>query len=219
MTPIIFDLDGTLIDSLPDITGAANALLAEKNLPPLEASKVAGFVGRGERVLLDRLIAATALDAADYDALMAQFIDIYKGATGRTRVFPGAREALEHFRAAGVPVGLCTNKPSGPLGSVLEALDLSRLFDVIVAGDTLAARKPDAAPLLHAVSSLGAERCIYVGDSEIDAETAQAAGMPFAFFTEGIRTVAIADIPHDAAFSDFADLPSIYARLSEAQTG
>ena len=219
MTPIIFDLDGTLIDSLPDITGAANALLAEKNLPPLEASKVAGFVGRGERVLLDRLIAATALDAADYDALMARFIDIYKGATGRTRVFPGAREALEHFRAAGVPVGLCTNKPSGPLGSVLEALDLSRLFDVIVAGDTLAARKPDAAPLLHAVSSLGAERCIYVGDSEIDAETAQAAGMPFAFFTEGIRTVAIVDIPHDAAFSDFADLPSIYARLSEAQEG
>ena len=219
MIPIIFDLDGTLIDSLPDITGAANALLSEKGLPPLEASEVAGFVGRGERVLLDRLIAATALDAADYDALMERFIAIYKGATGRTRVFPGAREALEHFRSAGVPVGLCTNKPSGPLGSVLEALDLSRLFDVIVAGDTLAARKPDAAPLLHAVSSLGAERCIYVGDSEIDAETAQAAGMPFAFFTEGIRTVAIADIPHDAAFSDFADLPSIYARLSETQTG
>ena len=90
---------------------------------------------------------------------------------------------------------------------------------LLQAGDTLAARKPDAAPLLHAVSTLGAERCIYVGDSEIDAETAQAAGMPFAFFTEGIRTVAIVDIPHDAAFSDFADLPSIYARLSEAQEG
>ena len=216
MIPVVFDLDGTLIDSLPDITEAANALLRDEGQPSIGPEIVAGFIGLGEQVFLTRLISATALVPDDFDRLMPRFIEHYRGATGNTRLFPGVREALDHFRAAGVPMGLCTNKPSVPLWPVLEAVGIRGDFDVIVAGDTLAARKPDPAPLLHIMSELNVSRCVYVGDSETDAETAQRAKMPFALFTEGIRQSPVKAIPHDAIFSDFADLPRIHEMLAKS---
>lgn len=216
MIPVVFDLDGTLIDSLPDITEAANALLRDEGQPSIGPEIVAGFIGLGEQVFLTRLISATALVPDDFDRLMPRFIEHYRGATGNTRLFPGVREALDHFRAAGVPMGLCTNKPSVPLWPVLEAVGIRGDFDVIVAGDTLAARKPDPAPLLHIMSELNVSRCVYVGDSETDAETAQRAKMPFALFTEGIRQSPVEAILHDAIFSDFADLPRIHEMLAKS---
>ncbi|NND41962.1 MAG: HAD hydrolase-like protein, partial [Silicimonas sp.] len=104
MTPVVFDLDGTLIDSLPDVTEAANALLSDEGLEALPQSTVAGFVGLGERVFLDRLIARTGLDRAEYDRLMERFIGHYKVATRNTRLFPGVREALDDLRSDGVPL-------------------------------------------------------------------------------------------------------------------
>ena len=216
MIPVVFDLDGTLIDSLPDITEAANALLRDEGQPSIGPEIVAGFIGLGEQVFLTRLISATALVPDDFDRLMPRFIEHYRGATGNTRLFPGVREALDHFHAAGVPMALCTNKPSVPLWPVLEAVGIRGDFDVIVAGDTLAARKPDPAPLLHIMSELNVSRCVYVGDSETDAETAQRAKMPFALFTEGIRQSPVEAIPHDAIFSDFADLPRIHEMLAKS---
>lgn len=210
---VVFDLDGTLIDSLPDITGAANLLLAEEGMPPLETKTVAGFIGLGERVFLERLIGATDLRPQDFDALLPRFIEHYKGATGNTRLFPGVREVLDRFKAMGVPLGLCTNKPSAPLWPVLEAVGVQSDFDVVVAGDTLERRKPDPAPLRHILSELGVRTCLYVGDSETDAETARRAEVPFALFTEGIRQKPVVEIPHDAAFSDFAELPAIHQAL------
>ncbi|MGJ8603937.1 MAG: phosphoglycolate phosphatase [Marivita sp.] len=214
MTPaVVFDLDGTLIDSLPDIAAAANALLADHGLGPLPQSQVGGFVGMGERVFLDRLIAATALDANEYDTLMAAFIAHYKASTGLTTVFPGALDMLVALKAEGYKIGLCTNKPGVPLAAVLEVLDLARWFNVIIAGDTLPVRKPDPAPLRMAFDRMGATKGLYVGDSDVDAETAQRAGVPFAFFTEGIRTKPVEDIPHDRAFDCFGDLPAICSEL------
>ena len=210
---VVFDLDGTLIDSLPDIAAAANALLADHGLAALPQSRIGGFVGMGERVFLDRLIAATALDAAQYDALLAQFIRHYKASTGLTTVFPGALDAVQALKAEGYKLGICTNKPGVPLAAVLEALDLSRWFDVIIAGDTLPVRKPDPAPLLLAFERMGATEGVYVGDSEVDAETAQRSGVPFAFFTEGIRTKPVEDIPHDRAFDRFGTLPDICSEI------
>lgn len=210
---VVFDLDGTLIDSLPDIAAAANALLADHGLGPLPQSQVGGFVGMGERVFLDRLIAATALDANEYDTLMAAFIAHYKASTGLTTVFPGALDMLVALKAEGYKIGLCTNKPGVPLAAVLEVLDLARWFNVIIAGDTLPVRKPDPAPLRMAFDRMGATKGLYVGDSDVDAETAQRAGVPFAFFTEGIRTKPVEDIPHDRAFDCFGDLPAICSEL------
>lgn len=206
---VVFDLDGTLIDSLPDIAAAANALLADHGLDPLPQTQIGSFVGMGERVFLDRLIAATALDAAEYDALMGEFITYYKVSTGLTTVFPGALDAVKALKAEGYKLGICTNKPGVPLAAVLDALDLAQWFDVIIAGDTLPVRKPDPAPLHLAFERMAATTGVYVGDSDVDAETAQRAGVPFAFFTEGIRTKPMDEIPHDRAFDRFEELPAI----------
>lgn len=213
MRGVVFDLDGTLIDSLPDVTNAANALLSDHGLPPLPQSTVRGFIGMGERVFLDRLISATDLDRTEYDALMVQFIAHYKKSTGATVVFPGVLDVLASLKAEGFRLAICTNKPMGPLQAVLDALDLEKWFDAVVAGDSLPKRKPEPDPLLFAFEKIGATEGVYVGDSDVDAATARNAGVPFAFFTEGIRTVAIEDIPHDRAFSDFAELPDICREL------
>jgi phosphoglycolate phosphatase len=213
MRGVVFDLDGTLIDSLPDVTNAANALLADEGLPPLPQSVVRGFIGWGERVFLDRLIAASDLDAAQYDALMGRFIAHYKKCTGATLVYPGVLDALQALKADGFVLAICTNKPMEPLTSVLEALDLERWFDAVVAGDSLPVRKPDPAPLRFAFEQMGATEGVYVGDSDVDAATAKNAGVPFAFFTEGICTAPHDQIPKDRSFSDFADVPEICRTL------
>nr|WP_284438350.1 phosphoglycolate phosphatase [Thalassococcus arenae] len=206
-------MDGTLIDSLGGIARAANALLAEQGLAAVPERQVAGYVGHGEHIFIDRLIADTALDAGDRAALLARFMTHYKAASRNTPLFPGVAEALARLKARGVALGLCTNKPGGPLAAVLDGLGWQSMFGAVVAGDTLARRKPDPAPLLHVFDRLGG-RGVYVGDSPIDGATAQAAGVPFVLFTQGIRTVPVQDIAHDAAFDDFADLPGILDRLA-----
>ncbi|MGI9388854.1 MAG: phosphoglycolate phosphatase, partial [Boseongicola sp.] len=216
MLPVVFDLDGTLIDSLPNVTDAVNGLLAEAGLPSLSQEMVVSFVGRGERVLLDRLIAATDLNAANYDGLLERFIEHYKCAAEETRVFPGVMPTLESLRNDGFQLALCTNKPRAPLIPTLEAAGLNGAFDVVIAGDDLEKRKPDPTPLLHIVSVFRAQSCVYVGDSDVDAETARRADVPFLFFTEGIRTMPIADIRHDAAFSEFSELPELVRRFAVA---
>jgi phosphoglycolate phosphatase len=213
MTAVVFDLDGTLIDSLPGIAHAANTLLTEEGRPALPQAQIAGFVGLGEVVFVERLVDAGGLDPARFDSLMRRFIVHYKAAAQITALFPGAREALARMRAEGWSIGLCTNKPTEPLRAVLDHLDLAGAFDAIVAGDTLDRRKPDPAPLHHAFAGLGAQTGVYVGDSPVDADTARAANTPFVLFTEGIRTVPLKDIPHDRAFDDFAQLPEICRAL------
>ena len=212
--PVVFDLDGTLIDSLPDVTRAVNLLMEEEGQPLLDTSVVNTFIGSGEKVLMQRLIAATAFTPLDGDRLMPRFIAHYKTAALDTKLFPGARAALDRLGDAGVPIGLCTNKPRAPLEPTLEAAGLSDVFGVVVAGDDLPLRKPDPAPLLHCFQSLGSETGIYVGDSEVDAETAQRAGVPFVIYAHGIRVSPIKDIPHDVVFDNFADLDEILVALS-----
>lgn len=215
MTPVVFDLDGTLIDSLPSMTKAANALLATRGLPPVTSTEVCGFIGHGAGVFMERLIAATGQEPGDFDSLMADYIPIYERAARETVLMPGVMAALVHLRAEGVPMGMVTNKPRAPLVPTLEAVALTPFFEVILAGDDLDRRKPDPEPLLHAMRILGGDRAIYVGDSDVDAETARRAGQVFVLFTEGIRTTPLDEIPHDVAFDDFAMLPGIVRRLSE----
>ena len=213
-TAVLFDLDGTLIDSLPNVTDGVNRLLATHDLPALSADTVRGFVGHGERVLLDRLIAATALDLADYDALMTEFMAIYREVALQTRLMPGASKALKAIRELPFALGLVTNKPRAPLLPTLTAAGLDEAFDLVIAGDDLESRKPDPAPLFHAMAKVGADRSVYVGDSEVDAETARRAEVPFVFYTEGIRTKTVNEIPHDVAFNDFANLPGILVEMA-----
>ncbi len=212
---VIFDLDGTLIDSAPDIHRVANLVLAGEGLGAITLAEARSFVGNGLPVFVTRMLAArgTAPDAARHGRMVARMLALYAESHDLTRLYPGVRAALDALAAAGHRLGICTNKPEAPARAVLGHFGLDGVFAVVVGGDTLAARKPDPAPLHHAVGRLGGGPALFVGDSEVDAETAAAAGVPFALFAQGYRKAAIDTLPHQALFRDFAELPALAARL------
>jgi phosphoglycolate phosphatase len=210
---IVFDLDGTLIDSSPDICAIAADLLWAEGLAPLTLDETRGFVGAGAAVFVARMRAARGLPDATQDRLLAAFLARYEDAVTLTRPYPGVAEALPRLGAAGDRLGICTNKPERPARAVLRHLGLAPHFPVLVGGDSLPLRKPDPAPLVAALAGLGDGPCLFVGDSGIDAETARRAGVPFALFTEGYRADPVAALPHAAAFADFTALPGIVAAI------
>lgn len=212
---VVFDLDGTLIDSAPDIQQAANAVLAAEGLPPITAEETRRFIGNGAGVFVARIMAAAGRDPepAAHARLLDGFLARYESAVHLTRVYPGVGGALAALQAAGHRLAICTNKPAGPARAVLAHLGLAPVFEAVVGGDSLPVRKPDPAPLLQAVGELGAIPAVYVGDSEVDAETAARAGLPFALYTEGYRKTPVDALPHDARFDSFAALPGLVDRL------
>jgi len=212
---LIFDLDGTLIDSAPEINGIANRVLGEEGLAPITLADTRRFIGEGAGVFVQKMMAARGIEAAPetHARLLARFIGFYDNAVALTHLYPNVLEALEVLAAGGIHLGVCTNKPLAPARFVLEHFGLAPLFSAVIGGDSLSVRKPDPAPLRAVIEQLGASDVVFVGDSEIDAGTALAAGVPFALFTEGYRKSDIADMPHDLAFSDFCALPDGVARL------
>lgn len=212
---LIFDLDGTLIHSAPDIHAAANAVAAPRGIAPYTLDEITGFIGSGVAVLIARMLRARGLpDAGDlHVALARDFAALYEGAVGLTHPYPGVLSALSVLSAAGYPMALCTNKPVAPARSVLAHLGMEAHFAVLVGGDSLPVKKPDPAPLRVAAAALGAPRAMFVGDSEVDAETADRAGLPFLLFTQGYRHTAIADLPHAASFEDWSAFPALVARF------
>ena len=127
----------------------------------------------------------------------------YKPAVELTHPYPGAVAALEALRAKGHRLGICTNKPFKPTMVVLRHLGLERYFETVIGGDSLSVHKPDPAPLEKAFADLEAGARVFVGDSDVDAATAQAVDVTFFLFTEGYRKVPVAELPHDHAFSQF----------------
>ncbi|MBF9030289.1 phosphoglycolate phosphatase [Rhodobacterales bacterium HKCCE3408] len=212
MARIAFDLDGTLIDSLPDIMEIANALLAEEGRPPLSRPEAMSFVGNGAPAFIERMRAARELPDTGQERLLATYLARYDGAVDLTRPYPHVEDAIDALAAAGHSLGLCTNKPLSPTRAVLAHLNLDRRFPVILAGDSLPERKPDPAPLHATLDRLGTGPRLYVGDSEVDAETAQRAGIPFLLFTGGYRKTPVDRIPHAAAFDDWSALPDLVTR-------
>lgn len=212
MARIVFDLDGTLIDSAQDIAGAANATLAEVGARPLSVDEARGFVGSGAVVFVERM--ALARDLPDPGPLVPRFVHHYERAVHDTVIYPGVEDALATLKAQGHGLGLCTNKPDRPTRAVLAHLGWESLFGTVFTGDSLPQRKPDPAPLLAALRVLGEGPAIYVGDSEVDAETGARAGVPFLLYTPGYRTTPVADLVHADAFDDWATLPSLIARLT-----
>lgn len=219
MRAAVFDLDGTLVDTAPDIRAVANAVLAAERLgPPLTMAETRGFVGDGTAVFVERMLLARAgvAEPARAARALARFLALYDDAVVLSRPYPGAAAALVRLEGAGFALALCTNKPERPARALLAHLGLARHFALVVGGDSLPARKPDPAPLRHAVAALGAGVAALVGDSEVDAATAAAAGLPFVLHTEGYRRTPVAAIAHAAAFADFAALPGLLAGLLPA---
>lgn len=209
MARIIFDLDGTLIDSAPSLSAAIDVLLAELGRPPLPAATTRSFVGHGVAVLVERVLRHTGgVPGGDLTPHVGRFRAIYGAdpVTG-TLVFPGVPQALEALAAAGHGLGVCTQKPGAPARLLLRALGLMPPISALTDGDSLDVMKPDPRMLAHTAAQLPDGPVVFVGDSEVDAATAEAAGVPFLLHTEGYR--AEGELRAVASFSDYRDLPAL----------
>jgi phosphoglycolate phosphatase len=215
---IIFDLDGTLVDSAPDLHAAAVAMLAGQGLAPVTLSQIHGFVGNGIPKLVERCLAASGAPATGkaLAGAVARFKEHYGAAPADlTRPYDGVEAMLGALSARGLLLGVCTNKPEALTRQVLAGVALDRHLRVAVGGDTLKVMKPDPEPLRHAAGLLGTgiEETLYVGDSETDAETAASAGMGFALYSGGYRKWPLDAFEDCFVFHEFGAL----ARFVEAR--
>lgn len=176
---VLFDLDGTLVDSAPDLCNAVNRVLADLGRPPVALSRLRQVVSKGGRAMLS--VALPDLDAEAREARLAPFLAYYGAALANDSVaFDGVAELLAALDARGIAWGIVTNKPEHLARGVVEGFGWTHRCHVLVGGDTLPKRKPDPAPLLFACRQLGIApgEAIYVGDDQRDVEAARAAGMP-----------------------------------------
>ncbi|CAD0186810.1 Phosphoglycolate phosphatase, chromosomal [Ruegeria sp. THAF57] len=213
MARIVFDLDGTLIDSALDLHNIACDVMSEEGHPPITVDQARSFIGHGVDVFVTKLRSARRIPDADHDRILAKFKERYQDAVHLTLIYPGVKQALDALVQAGHNLGICTNKPMVPCMAVLKHLDLEKYFQVVRAGDSLPVHKPDPAPLYSAYSDLPPGPEIFVGDSEVDAETAMRAKVPFLLFTEGYRKKPVGLIPHTQSFSHHDGLPDLVDAL------
>jgi phosphoglycolate phosphatase len=183
---VVFDLDGTLIDSRQDLADAANALIVERGGQALPVDAVAGMVGEGAALLVKRALTAAGLEP-DATAALPRFLQLYdERLLANTRLYPGTREALEAI-ARDARLAILTNKPQRPTERILEGLDVGRFFSHVVGGDTPFGRKPDPAGIAHLMTASRTSRAetTLVGDSAIDLRTGRAAGVRICLVTYG----------------------------------
>jgi phosphoglycolate phosphatase len=207
---LVFDLDGTLIDSLPDLTNALNAVLGERGHLALSQAEVAPMVGDGMPVLVARAFAARGGTAAEAAAAVPRYVALYEaGATNLTRPYPGVRETLTALRGRGYRSAVCTNKLQHAAEMVLQELGLADLFDAVAGGDRYPVKKPAPGHLLGLIDELGGarNRTAMIGDSENDAAAAHAAGVTLVMMRYGYARVDPATLGAAAVLDDFAELP------------
>ena len=208
---VLFDLDGTLLDSIPDLSEACHRMMVELGRAPHSIDTIRTFVGKGMLNLVRRCLAESgSAEAAEVDAAVDVFRRHYAVVNGeRTVIYPGVVEALAAFEAAGVPMACVTNKPAAFTAPLLERMGIAGFFGATVSGDTLPDKKPHPAPLLHACERLGVAvgEALMVGDSANDAEAARAAGMPVLLVTYGYSEgVPVDSIECDGLLSSLVEM-------------
>ncbi|MBV9859486.1 MAG: phosphoglycolate phosphatase [Alphaproteobacteria bacterium] len=219
---LLFDLDGTLIDSVPDLCAALNQMLRERGRAPLTPQEVAPMVGDGMPALVSRALAARGLDPVETPALLPRYVALYEAnAANLTRPYPHVPETLELLRRRGYRLGICTNKLQRPTMVVLRALGLSELFDAVAGGDRFPVKKPDGGHVLGLIDLLygRADRAAMIGDHENDAAAAKAAKVPILLMRYGYARGDLATLGCDALLDDFAELPAVLDRLGLTPTG
>jgi phosphoglycolate phosphatase len=207
---VLFDLDGTLVDSLGDLAAAVNALLAELGRTPLGRAAVAGMIGDGVAALVERALAASGGPAAAGGAPLTRFRTFYEAEPTRlTRPYPGVATMLASLARAGVAMAVCTNKPEQVTHNVLDGLGLGGFFAVVLGGDSLPVRKPDPGFLAAALDRLGAapEDAVMVGDHRNDVLAAHGAGIKAIFARYGYGAASLGALQPDAVIERFAELP------------
>ena len=188
VSAVTIDLDGTLADTIPDLAAGANAMLAELGRPALALERIGTFVGKGIPKLVERTLTESFGDIALMERALPVFERHYAAANGRhSALYPGVSEGLDALREMAIPLACVTNKSGRFTAPLLEQLGLARYFGQVIAGDTLAKKKPDPAQLLHACRGFGVAPgdMLVIGDSVNDAEAARAAGCPIFCVTYG----------------------------------
>ena len=206
-TTIVFDLDGTLIHSAPDLHASANIMLAGMGRGPVSLAQVISFIGNGVPVLVERCLNATGglPDDGGAAALESYLAAYSKNLAVLTAPYPGVIAELDRIAARGIPMAVCTNKPQTPARDLCAELGIAPYFAAITGGDSFEVKKPDALPLLKTIESIGGtpETCLYVGDSETDYLTAKAGGVAFALFSGGYLHAPIQELEKKAVFDNW----------------
>jgi phosphoglycolate phosphatase len=213
---LIFDLDGTLIDSAPDLHAALNRLMETQGRRMLDLSEVIPMIGDGVPMLVRRALEATGGVPDDYDDILKRYHAIYGSAVADlTEIYPGVAETLEALQRAGHRMGVCTNKPEAATHAVLEALGLARFFSAVAGGDSLPVRKPDAGHLLGTLEMLGSapERAIMIGDSHNDIQVAINAAVRSIAVSYGYRRHPVEELGADIIVDKFVDIPEALTRF------
>ena len=217
METVIFDLDGTLADTSGDLLAAANACFQQMGEGDVLGPADAGVALRGGKFMLRAGLARLGRpDEAVVEAYYPRLLEAYAGALDRHTVFyDGALEAVEALKADGFAVGICTNKPEGLALELMRRLGALERFGALVGADTLPVRKPDPEPLFEAVRRAGGnpQRCLLVGDSDTDRNTARAAGVPSVLVTFGPSGEDMAALAPEALLDEYADLLALARRL------
>ncbi|MGH2341657.1 HAD-IA family hydrolase [Segnochrobactraceae bacterium EtOH-i3] len=215
---LVFDLDGTLVDSAPDLVATLNAILSEEGYRPVSDSVGRGYIGQGAKVMLTRGLEANgaAADPVRIDALYHRFIDHYVGRIAEeSRPYAGVEETLEAAAAEGWNLIVLTNKLEHLAFRLLDAVDLTRRFTFIAGQDTFAAPKPDPETFRRAVLAGGGTlgRAVMIGDSRTDIDTAKNADAPVVAVTFGYTDEPVHEMAPDALVDSFAEIPAAAARV------
>jgi phosphoglycolate phosphatase len=216
---VVFDLDGTLIDSAPDLRVAVNKLMAEHRRQPLSLQQVKMMIGDGAAKLVERAFAATGGEPAvsEMPDLTTRFLGFYEGhAAELTRPYPGVTETLSYLRADGLALGICTNKPEAATREILHDLTLDGYFDAVLGGDSIdGARKPDPRILQGVLDAIGiaANHSVMVGDATNDVGVARALGVPVILVSYGYTRIPVDELGADLIIPEFSQLPEALARL------
>lgn len=215
---VAFDLDGTLVDTAPDLIGTLNILLNDEGLPALPLAEARPFIGRGARWLIERGFEAAGqhLHPTRVQPLFDRFIAHYlEHIADESRPFPGCEAALDALRAAGAKLCVCTNKRTDLSVALLETLGLASRFEAVIGADAAPAIKPDPRHLQAAVDAVGGDmaRAIMVGDAFTDAGAARAAKAGLILVSFGYTEVPAADLDPDILIHSFDELPDACVRL------
>ncbi len=215
---ILFDLDGTLVDSAPDLVGALNTVLEEQRLPAVPLARARSLVGQGAKALIARgfALAEQALEADQLERLTERFLDVYRGRIAEaTRPFPGVEAALDRLTAQGATLAVCTNKSTDLSLQLLDALSLTSRFAAVIGHDRAPARKPDPRHVLAAIQAAGGDpaRAVMVGDTDADVISAKTAGVPVIVVSFGYSPTPAADLGADALIARFPELDAAIVRV------
>ena len=222
---VVFDLDGTLVDTAPDLVATLNHVLAGEGLPPLAYGAARNMVGGGARTMVERGLRAEGrvLGAADIDRLVREFIAHYAShIVDRSRPFRGVEDALDRLAGAGCRLAVCTNKLEWLSVRLLDALGLSGRFAAICGADTFGVSKPDPEVLRRTVARAGGELglSVMVGDSVTDIATARAAGVPVIAVGFGYTETPVALLKPERVIHSFANLPeAVFSLMRPVQRG